>query len=198
MSQLGLSISSWAQRADLPESTLRTFLNSVTRNMRSDTEARLARAAGFRSADHMYGIDYGPALAHQRVWVKGYAESGNSVSLFEALGEREGYYEVARPPSTDPDLPLVAVELRGGALAPFRDGDVIYCEQRRGVDDDVIGQPCLVVTASDEPLLREVRRGYELGRYNLIGWHGEPLRENVELARAMPIISVVRKDRASL
>ncbi len=199
MKERGLTQAGWAQAAGMRESTLRAFVKGSTRNLRSDTEQKLAEAAGFHSADQMYGLDYGPPPARFRVWVKGYLGAGNAIQLFEAMGENEGFYEVSRPLGVSPDVELFAMEIRGGSMPPFRDGDVIYCEKRDHVDlGAVLGEPCAVETMQGEMLFKEVRRGYEPDTYNLLSWDGSPPRENVRIRRAMPFVSVVRKGRSGL
>lgn len=195
MDRKGLTQTGWARAAALPESTLRMFLSGATRNLRSDTENRLAQAAGFHSADHMYGLDYGPPPKPMQVWVKGYIGAGNEVRLFEAMGENEGFYLVDRPPGSRSDRKLFAMEVRGASMPPFRDGDVLYIEERDLYEaDQLIGLRCMVETADNGIMFKELRRGYEPGTFNLISWDGSPPKENVRLARAMPIVSVAFRD----
>lgn len=195
MASKALTQTGWARAAELPESTLRMFLSGATRNLRSDTETRLARAAGFHSADHMYGIDYGPPPKPMQVWVKGYIGAGNEVRLFEAMGENEGFYQVDRPPGVKNGRKLFAMEIRGASMPPFRDGDVLYIEERDLYEaDQLIGLRCMIETADGVILFKELRRGYEAGTYNLISWDGSAPRENVTLKRAMPIVNVAFRD----
>lgn len=198
MDTRGLSVSGWAKAADIPESTLRMYLKGVSRNMRSDTERKLASAAGV-TVDALYGLDYGAPLARHQVWVKGYLGAGNAIQLFEAMGENEGFYEVSRPPGVHGDVKLIAMEIRGGSMPPWRDGDVVYCQQRDHVDvQAILGEACMVELADGGMLFKEVQQGYEPGTFNLLSWDGSPMRMNMKIRRAMPMVAVVRKAQARL
>jgi hypothetical protein len=198
MDRMGLTLHAWAKAADVPDSTLRTYMTGRTQSLKSHVERKLAAAAGV-SVDAMYGRDYAPRPKRSQVWVKGYLGAGNAIQHFEAMGENEGFYEVTRPPGLHGDTPLVAMEIRGGSMPPWRDGDVVYCRQRDFVDPDMIlGEACMVELMDGGMLFKEVRRGYEPGSYNLLSWDGTPPLENVRLRRAMAMIAVVRKDQARL
>jgi transcriptional regulator with XRE-family HTH domain len=167
-------------------------------SLSSRTEAKIARALGV-TVDSLYDEDYGPPPEAARVWVKGYIGAGNTVLNFEAMGENEGFYEVARPPGVAGGVNLVAAEIRGGSMPPWRDGDVVYCEARDHVDiDSVLGEACLVELADGGTVFKDVRRGYEPGTFNLHSWDGRPPMENQRIVRAMPMVSVVRKRQAAL
>jgi hypothetical protein len=198
MEARGLTVAGWAKSAGIPESTLRMHLKGVSRNMRSDTERKLANAAGV-SVDALYGLDYGAPLARHQVWVKGYLGAGNAIQLFEAMGENEGFYEVSRPPGVHGDVKLIAMEIRGGSMPPWRDGDVVYCEQRDHVDvQAILGEACMVELEDGGMLFKEVQQGYEPGTFNLLSWDGSPMRMNMKIRRAMPMVAVVRKAQARL
>lgn len=187
-----------ARATGVRPTTLRSYFDRKTDALSARTEHTIARALGV-SVDALYGEDYGPVKPARRVWVKGYVGAGNAVELFEAMGEREGFYEVARPFGADPDLELFAMEIRGGSMPPFRDGDVIYCEQHETLDAArILGEPCVVETIDGRILFKDVRRGYEPGTFNLLSWDGGPPLENERLKRAMPFVSVVRKGRVNL
>ena len=198
MTGRGLTVSGWANAAGIPESTLRMYLKGASRNMRSDTERKLAHAAGC-TVDALYGLDYGAPHARHQVWVKGYLGAGNAIQLFEAMGENEGFYEVARPPGVHGDVKLVAMEIRGGSMPPWRDGDVVYCEQRDHVDvQAILGEACMVELEDGGMLFKEVQQGYEPATFNLLSWDGSPMRMNMKIRRAMPMIWAARKAQARL
>lgn len=194
----GLNTHAWAKAAGVPDSTLRTYLEGRTQSLKSHVEVKLARAAGV-SVDALYGRDYALPREMRTVWVKGFLGAGNAVVHFEVMGEREGYYEVNRPFGVDPLLEIDAMEVRGGSMPPYRDGDVIYYERRDGADlDAIIGEPCVVELAEGGMVFKEVRRGYEAGTVNLHSWDGSPPKENVRIRRAMPFVAGVRKRHARL
>ncbi|WP_375549472.1 helix-turn-helix transcriptional regulator [Oceanicaulis alexandrii] len=198
MTGRGLTVSGWAKSAGIPESTLRMYLKGASRNMRSDTERKLADAAGC-SVDALYGLDYGAPLARHQVWVKGYLGAGNVIQLFEAMGESEGFYEVSRPPGVYGDDKLVAIEIRGGSMPYWRDGDVVYCQQLNHLDAQaILGEACMVELEDGGMLFKEVQQGYEPGTFNLLSWDGSPMRMNNRIRRAMPMVAVVRKAQARL
>ena len=198
MEERALNSYNWATRAGVPESTLRTYLAGKTNTLKGMVERKLASAEGV-TVDALYGRDYAPSRPASRVWVKGDIGAGNTVLNFDAMGENEGFYEVARPPGVPGDLALGAAEIRGGSMPPWRDGDVIYFEVRDHVDlDTVLGEACLVELADGAMVFKEVRQGYEPNTYNLLSWDGRPPMENQRVRRAMPMVSVVRKRRATL
>lgn len=198
MDARGLNPHAWAKAAKVPDSTLRSYLRGQTNSLKSHVERKLADAAGV-SVDAMYGRDYGAPLARHQVWVKGYLGAGNAIQLFEAMGENEGFYEVSRPPGVHGDVRLIAMEIRGGSMPPWRDGDVVYCEQRDHVDvQAILGEACMVELADGGMLFKEVQQGYEPGTFNLLSWDGSPMRQNMKIRRAMPMVAVVRKAQARL
>ena len=84
-------------------------------------------------------------------------------------------------------------------MPPFRNGDVIYCEESNTVDAErILGEPCVVETGDGSILFKEVHRGYEDGTFNLHSWDGSAPIENQTLVRAMPFVSIVRKKAAAI
>ncbi|HBU63746.1 MAG TPA: hypothetical protein DEB67_15020 [Oceanicaulis sp.] len=198
MDTRGLSVSGWAKAADIPESTLRMYLKGVSRNMRSDTERKLAAAVGV-TVDALYGLDYGAPLARRLVWVKGYLGAGNAVQLFEAMGENEGFYQVQHPSVVTDDVELFAMEIRGGSMYPWKNGDVVFCEKRDHIDlQAIIGETCMVELEDGGMLLKDVEHGYEPGTFNLISWDGSPMMQNMRIRHAMPVIATVKKNKVKL
>jgi hypothetical protein len=198
MAARGLNTHAWAKSAGVPDSTLRSYLRGQTNSLKSHIERKLAGAVGV-TVDALYGRDYGPPLPGARVWVKGYLGAGNAIRLFDAMGENEGFYEVTRPPGINAEVRLIAMEIRGGSMPPWRDGDVVYCQDRDYVDTDLIlGEACLVELEDGGMLFKEVRQGYKPGTFNLLSWDGSAPQENVRIRRAMPMIAAVRGAQARL
>lgn len=200
MARHGLTTAAAISRASgVSETTLRAYFQRRTKSLSSRNEAKIAKALGL-TTDALYDEDYQPVSSPGgRVWVKGYVGAGNGVMLFEAMGEGEGFYEVSRPTVVKPGLKLGALEIRGGSMPPARDGDIIYYEEIDGIEPELIlGEDCIVETEDGELLFKEVRRGYELGTFNLISKDGSPIRENVRLKRALPYVCTVRSRHARL
>ncbi len=198
MDRMGLNLHQVAKRADVPDSTLRSFLTGATRSLRGDTERKVAAALGL-TVDGLYGEDYAPRPKPAQVWVKGYLGAGAGIEMFEAMGENEGFYQVARPPGVSADIKLGAMEIRGYSMPPFKTGDIVYYEERDTVDlDAILGEACVVEVIGDGMLFKEVRRGYEPGTFNLHSWDGSEAIENVRIRRAMPVVALVKRGRAAL
>lgn len=198
MDARGLNPHAWAKAAGVPDSTLRSYLRGQTNSLKSHVERKLANAAGV-SVDAMYGRDYGAPLARRSIWVKGYLGAGNAVQLFEAMGENEGFYQVQHPSVVKDDVELFAMEIRGGSMYPWKDGDVVFCEKRDHIDlSAIIGETCMVELEDGGMLLKDVQHGYEPGTFNLISWDGSPMMQNVRIRRAMPVVANVKKHKVKL
>jgi hypothetical protein len=70
------------------------------------------------------------------------------------------------------------------------DGRLMYYIPATGVPASAIGRLCVVVLPSGESWLRVVRQGYARGTYNLIDDAGGPLKENVMVDSASPVLWV--------
>ena len=86
----------------------------------------------------------------------------------------------------------VAIEVRDDSLYPLGSNGWILLYERTfgGVPFDAVGELCVVKLANGPVLLRQLRRGYARGRFNLLA----PLRppvEDVELEWAAPVKAIL-------
>lgn len=103
-------------------------------------------------------------------------------------------FDVAPRPPDVPHDDLVALRIRGDSMRPLREGwHVYYRRDADGVDDAVcLNQLCVARTVDGRTLLKELRRGYEPGRYNLHSWAaGTDVIEDVALAWAVPVVAIL-------
>jgi len=189
MAGAGLTSAAAISRATgVSAATIRSYLNGYSDTLNARNERKIASALGLNPAA-LYGESYEPVK--KRIWVKGFVGAGATVQVMDGMGENDGLYEVAHPPGILPSTDLVAYEIRGLSMPPAADRWIIYCLNRDAIDPaEVIGKACIVETKAGELLFKVVRRGYTFGRYNLESWDGSPLREDVELVKAQPFVSV--------
>lgn len=190
MERAGLTIAAWSRMAQIPDSTLRSYLAGTTRSLRTDTARKLARAIGL-SVDALYGEDYS-SHGQNRVWVKGFLGAGGGITPFEGLAQGQGFYDVAYPMGAAPGMKLAAMEIRGYSMPPAQDGWLVYYEERGHVDlDAILNRPCVVELKTGELVFKTVRKGFQPGRFSLHSWDGREPMEDVEIRRAMPIVALV-------
>lgn len=102
-----------------------------------------------------------------------------------------GIDTVERPPDVGGD-DLVALRIRGDSMRPLREGWVVYYRRDSdGVPSECLNELCVVRTSNGETYLKEVRRGYSPGRFNLHSWaqQTDPI-EDVAVEWASKVISI--------
>lgn len=156
------TISRWEKGLDVPE----------------DIHIRkLARLAHVRPSDFRYGnAEINEALT---VPVIGYIGAGESVITIDDHPQGQGIERVSVPPGMDAEG-LVALKIRGDSMRPLRPGwSVYYRRDQLGVPDECINQVCVVQVLGGPLLVKEVRRGYTKGKYNLLSWAAgvEPMED---------------------
>lgn len=78
-------------------------------------------------------------------------------------------------------------------MRPLREGwTVFYRRDTEGVADECLNRLCVVRTTEGATYLKEVRRGYSPGHYNLLSWAAgsEPI-EDVSLEWAARVAAIV-------
>lgn len=121
-------------------------------------------------------------IAAPRVAIVGKIGAGGTV-IFEDLGNDE---MVLRPPGVSGTL--VALVVEGASMLPkYRDGDIIYIQRNHdGILPDYVGEDCAVRLVTGETYIKQIMKGSEDGRWNLISLNAPPM-ENVEIEWATPV-----------
>ncbi len=120
----------------------------------------------------------------------GYVGAGQQVFPVDDHAMGAGMDEVEAPGELAGQI-VVAVRVRGDSMHPMKDGWLLfYSRDQDGVPEDCIGRLCVVQLARDGPLLvKELRRGYDAGRWTLLSWNAAPI-EDAEIAWAAPVLSI--------
>lgn len=166
MEARGLSAAGWAIKAGIPPSTLQSFLQGRSQSMRGSAEQLLASAVGV-SVTQMYENQKTPSVP-----VVG--RIGAGAIIYPITGDEGAMNYVEAPPTIDPK-DVVAYEIEGFSMPPFKPGNHIFASKRdAGSPDDMLNEMC-IVQVSDGPLLFKIlRKGYEAGKFNLHSLNGEP------------------------
>lgn len=182
MQQRGLKTLPWATRAGVSEGAVRNFLKGKSDSLSQRTLERLAFSEGVSVAELT-----GESVERARIAVKSYVGAGCEVFPADDYGEGQGMDEVEAPEGVDPD-DLIALRVRGDSMRPIRDGYVLFYRRiQDGVPDDCINQLCVVQVENGPMMVKELRRGYAGGRYNLLSWNAEPI-DDVALSWAARVL----------
>lgn len=121
-------------------------------------------------------------LAAPRVPIVGKIGAGGSI-IFEDMGNEE---MVLRPPGVSGTL--IALIVEGSSMLPkYRDGDIIYIQRSHdGILPDYVGEDCAVRLVTGETYIKQIMKGSEEGRWNLISLNAPPM-ENVDIEWATPV-----------
>jgi transcriptional regulator with XRE-family HTH domain len=104
--------------------------------------------------------------------------------------------QVECPRGLDPRT-TVALQVKGDALLPIQDGWLLFYSRTRSTAPDALGQLCVVKIAGGGPtVLKQVRRGYTAGRFNLIGVNSGMI-EDAPLEWAAKIRAILPPDMAA-
>lgn len=84
---------------------------------------------------------------------------------------------------------LIGVRVRGDSMYPvYRDGDLLFCPPRSGVDiAECLGRDCVVQTVSGQSYIKTIRRSLVPGRFRLTSYR-IPDIEDVALEWASPVV----------
>lgn len=142
--------------------------------LKVDELERYASALGLDEPDEILNVKRQlPILAR--------VGAGAEIFPIAEFAPGEGLGEVACPSNLEPDR-TAAVIVEGDSMFPLESGWVLfYSRYPDPAADDVVGHLCIVKLADDGPtLVKQVRRGPERGRFNLLSSNA-PLIENVKL-----------------
>lgn len=161
-----------------------------TRSLLPDVAEKYARHLRVRAAWLLTGDG---AMSHAQIPVPvvGYVGAGEVVLAVDDHEPGAGLDTVERPPGVTED-DLVALRIRGDSMRPLRDGWIVYYRRDAdGVADDCINQLCVIRTTDGETYLKELRRGYSPGCFNLVSWaSGTDPIEDAPVAWAARVLSI--------
>lgn len=125
--------------------------------------------------------------------VVGYIGAGEMILSVDDHPVGVGFDVAPRPPDVPHD-DLVALRVRGESMRPIRDGWLVYYRRDAdGVDENAcLNRLCVVRVDDGRTLLKELKRGYTPGRYNLHSWAaGAELIEDVSVVWASPVMAII-------
>jgi len=174
-----------ARKADVKPTTLYSYLEGKSRSMRGDTQDKIASAYGV-SVDQLFTFR-SDSTAEVGVWGK----IGARAEIYPLSDyQNDPMYEVALPPTLNPNEEYVAFEIEGFSMPPAEPGWLVVFRKVEVRVEDLLNSACLVDTADGMRLFKRLRPGYQPGRYNLESWDGSPLMENVEVICALPFAAL--------
>lgn len=131
-----------------------------------------------------------PSANFRLVRVAGYVGAGAEVFPIEELPRWEGDYEVECPRELNPD-DTEALIVEGDSMLPIEPRSVVFVTRSRpSTADDILGKLCVVELADGRRLVKQVRRGYQKGRFNLISTNAAPI-EDVEIEPAARVRAII-------
>jgi hypothetical protein len=181
-----------ARRANVPPTTLYSYLDGKSQSMKGTTQEAIAQA--FNIPVEALFTSGGGASKDVGVWGK----VGARADVYPLSDyTSDPMYEVSLPPTLDPDVEYVAFEIEGFSMPPAEPGWLVVFKKVETTPEDLINSACLVDTADGRRLFKKLRRGYSPGRYNLESWDGSALMEDVEVTSALPFAALTpgRKGR---
>lgn len=135
-------------------------------------------------------VDPVQLLPARTVAVVGYIGAGAAIYPIDDHAKGDGLREVHCPAGMDPRR-TVAVEIRGDSMAPIEDGWLaFYTRDPDYGPSDFLGHLCVVKLVDGRMLLKNVRRGYTAGRFNLLSSNAAMI-EDAELEWAAPVRAVL-------
>lgn len=124
--------------------------------------------------------------------VVGIVGAGAEVMPFDDYPRGRGFRMVEAPEGVHG---AVALEIQGDSMYPLENGWLVFYrkDHAEGVLDTALNKLCVVRVKDGPTLLKKLRRGSEPGYWNLESWNG-PLRENVLLEWATPVLAIKQPD----
>jgi phage repressor protein C with HTH and peptisase S24 domain len=131
------------------------------------------------------------------IQVVGRVGAGAEVLPIDDHAKGDGLYEVDCPRGLDPKN-TVAVEVTGDSMEPLvQQGWVLFYDRSPEPDPAaVVGKLCVVKLEDGRTMVKQVKRGPERGRFNLLSLNA-PMIEDVALEWAGPVKAMLPRDIAA-
>jgi phage repressor protein C with HTH and peptisase S24 domain len=161
-------------------------LEREERRMTFDWARRLAPALQIEPEDLM--------RVEHRIQVVGRVGAGAQVLPIDDHAKGDGLYDVECPRGLDPKN-TVAVEVVGDSMEPaVQEGWVLFYDRSpEPTPSAVVGRLCVVQVEDGRVLVKQIKRGPDQGRFNLISANA-PMIENVALDWAAPVKAMLPRD----
>lgn len=173
--------------------TVPTYLahENASRGIPYERATKYARAFRVNAAWLITGV--GAMVNRGTTQVVGYIGAGEQIFAMDDHEKGAGLEEVDLPPGIFGD-DLCALKIRGNSMRPLRDGWVVfYRKSQDGVPDTAISELCVVKLTDGRVFLKELRRGYTKGLFNLESWSAaSPPMIDQEVEWAVPIEAISR------
>lgn len=176
MARRGIKRKPLAKKAGLGETSIRDILENPERDIKVGTLHKIAGALDATIEDLVNSGD---------LRIAGLVGAGGEVIFEEAPGAL-----VPRPPGMGGELE--ALEVSGTSMLPrYSSGDVVYISRMQdGVDEEDIGDFCVVRLVTGETYVKQLARGARPGFWTLRSLNADDI-EDVELEWATPVIFVL-------
>lgn len=176
MVRRGIKRKPLAKKAGLGETSIRDILENPERDIKVGTLHKIAGALDATIEDLVNSGD---------LQIAGSVGAGGEVIFEEAPGAL-----VPRPPGIGGELE--ALEVSGTSMLPrYSSGDVVYISRLQdGVDEEDIGDFCVVRLTTGETYVKQLARGARPGFWTLRSLNADDI-EDVELVWATPVIFVL-------
>jgi hypothetical protein len=167
---------------------LGTTIQSVARYERGERRVTLDQVDEFAAAYEVEPLELLRGVRRSRV--VGAVDAGGTIGAPPSL------MTVRCPPQLD-NIRTEALIAVGPGLAAFPAGWFLLYERPDGdpVPDDALNQLCVVELAEGGRFVRQLRRGYQPGRYNLLGMNAVPA-DDVAVRWAAPVRAILAPDLA--
>lgn len=174
-----------ARRAEVPPTTLYSYLDGKSQSLKGTTQEKIAEA--FCVPVERLFTPRSDSTRDLGVWGK----IGARAEIYPLSDyTNDPMYEVTLPPGLDPNEEYVAFEIEGFSMPPAEPGWLVVFRKVEVLPEDLINTPCLIDTSDGRRLFKRLRRGYRPGVYNLESWDGSPLIEDVEVTAALPFAAL--------
>lgn len=149
---------------------------------------------------HVFGVEPAEVIDDtmtRQLSIVGYVGAGAEVYPIDDLPEWNTHYVVNCPREFDPsDTEALIVE--GDSMLPIEPRSIVFISKSKPLSaTDIVGKLCVVQLSGGRRLLKQVRRGYQDGRFNLISTNAPPI-EDVEIQRAAHVRAIMQPGTAYL
>ena len=180
-----LTVAEVARKAQVPPTTLYSYLDGKSQSLKGINEEKIATAFA-TTTERLFTSD-SDLKRDLGVWGK----IGAKAEIYPLSDySSDPMYEVALPPGLETDEDYVAFEIEGFSMPPAEPGWLAIFRKIETTPEDLINSPCLVDLADGRRLFKRLKRGYSPGRYNLESWDGSPLIEDAEVVCALPFAAL--------
>jgi len=173
MESRGLKVADLARGSGIKATTLYSYFSGKSSSLTTKTEQDIADYLGVTIGE-LYKPEK-PSL------IPLVGKIGAGAIVYPCEGEDSVMGYVKAPPGLSPDG-LIALEVDGYSMPPFKPGHKIFASTTRMTDPrDCINEMCIVQVKHGPRLFKILRKGYERGTFNLDSLDGAPPMENVEI-----------------